>query len=336
MPKSENQKLKLLYLQKILLEQTDEQHPLSAQELIAALARYDVLAERKSIYNDIDALRRYGLDIPFQKARPAGYYVAARPFELPELKLLADAVASSKFITEKKSAELIKKIEGLASVHEARQLQRQVFVSGRVKTMNEKIYYNVDTIHQAIAQNRQITFLYYEYNVNKTKSYRHGGEQYRASPYALTWDDENYYMIAYYEKYPASFSHFRVDKMERIGMLEEKRLSPPDRKAFNPAEYAKKVFNMFGGEEERVKLQFDNTLIGVVIDRFGKEVSVYPANDKSFIVNVDALISPTLLGWLFSFGEKVKILEPLSLIEKLRRQAAESLAAYGKDIIQAK
>jgi predicted DNA-binding transcriptional regulator YafY len=332
MPKSENQKLKLIYLMKILLDKTDEEHTLTVPEMIKELEKHDISAERKSIYDDIEALRHFGLDIACHKSKTTGYFVASRMFELPELKLLADAVASSKFITEKKSGELIKKIESLSSTYEAKQLHRQVYVLGRTKTMNERIYYNVDTIHQAIAQNKQVSFQYFEYTVDKNKHYRHNGEKYYASPYALSWDDENYYMIAFYEKYD-NISHFRVDKMENIEIMEENRRELPDKKIFNLAEYLKKVYNMFGGEEEKIKLQFDNSLIDVVLDRFGKSVTIHKANEQGFIIDVDALISPTLLGWIFGFGDKVKILAPASLIEKLRQKAHESLSQYENEEI---
>jgi predicted DNA-binding transcriptional regulator YafY len=334
MPKSENQKLKLLYLMKMLLDKTDEEHILTVPGMIAELGKNDIKAERKSIYDDLEALRLFGLDIASRKSKTTGYFIASRTFELPELKLLADAVVSSKFITEKKSSELIKKIESMASTYEGKQLQRQVYVMGRVKTMNERIYYNVDTIHQAIAQNKQVAFKYYEYIVEPgltshwKKHYRQDGEKYHASPYALSWDDENYYMIAFYEKYN-NISNFRVDKMEDIEICDERRIEPPDKKVFNLAEYSKKVFNMFGGEEEKIKLQFDNSLIGVVLDRFGKSVTIHKGDNESFIINVDALISPTLLGWIFEFGDKVKILAPDSLIKKLRQKAGESLSQYG-------
>lgn len=333
MPKSENQKLKLLYLMKILLEKTDEEHSLTVPDMIEELSKVEISAERKSIYDDLEALRHFGLDILCRKSKTTGYFVAGRMFELPELKLLADAVASSKFITEKKSGELIQKIESLTSTYEAKQLQRQVYVMGRVKTMNEKIYYNVDTIHQAIAANRQVAFQYFEYVTDPDlpghwkKQYRRGGEKYTASPYALSWDDENYYMIAFYEKHN-NLSHFRVDKMENIEILELPRQRLPNQETFNLAEYSKKVFNMFGGDEEKITLQFDNSLIGVVLDRFGKNVMIRRADENSFIIHVDAMISPTLLGWIFEFGGKVKILEPADLIERFRWQAEESLTQY--------
>lgn len=333
MPRSQNQKLKLLYLMKILLDQTDEEHPLTVPELIAELGKYGIGAERKSIYADIESLRLYGLDIVTCRSKTTGYFVAGRTFELPELKLLADAVASSRFITEKKSRELIGKIESLASFNEAKQLQRQVYVFGRVKTMNERIYYNVDTIHQAIAREKQIAFQYCEYLVNPKspggwkKQYRHNGEEYTASPYALTWDNENYYMMAFYEKYN-SISNFRVDKMENIRILEKKRRGLPDQKEFNLAEYSKKVFHMFGGEEEKVTLRFDSSLLGVVLDRFGKGVNIQKADENSFEICVNAFVSPTFLSWIFEFGNKVKILEPESLIVQFKNKADESLSQY--------
>lgn len=326
--RTENQKIKILCLMNILKEQTDEDHVLTVQQLIDALERRQIHAERKSVYDDINTLKEFGMDILFRKARPSGYFVASREFELPELKLLADAVASSKFITERKSAQLIHKIESLTNVQQAVQIQRQVYVRGRVKAANEKIYYNVDRIHQAIAQKKQISFRYYEYTVEKTKHYRHEGDLYQASPYAMEWDSENYYMIAYYERY-GGICQFRVDKMENISVLKNDREELPENTVFDPAEYSKKLFNMFGGEEERLRLCFDNSLVGVVLDRFGQETELQRYDDGNFTVNVKAFVSPTLIGWIFSFGDKVRVLEPDSLKEELRRQAAACCARYG-------
>ena len=322
MQRTENHKLKLLYLMKLLLEKTDEEHAISAPRIIEELAQYGIHAERKSIYDDIEALRKFGLDIAFQRSKTPGYFVASRTFELPELKLLADAVSSSKFITEKKSAQLIGKIESLTSRYQAVQLQRQVYVSGRVKTANERIYYSVDAIHQAIAQNRQISFRYFEYTVDKKKEFRRGGESYVASPYALSWDSANYYMIAFYERY-SGLSHFRVDKMENVTVLDRPRHELPDGKDFDLTEYMKKLFGMFGGEEEEIRLQFSNSLIGVVLDRFGKDAAIQRVDKHSFIVSFRAFVSPTLLGWIFEFAGDVKVLRPESLKEQLRQKAEE-------------
>ncbi len=315
--KSPNQKLKLLYLSRILQERTDEEHSLTVRQMIEALEEYGISAERKSIYDDLEALRLFGLDIAATQAKSRGYFLANREFELPELKLLADAVASSKFITEKKSNQLIKKIEGLASNYEARQLQRQVFVSNRVKTMNEKVYYNVDAVHQAISAERQVSFCYFDYNTAKEKVYRGGGETRKASPYALVWDDENYYMVAYYEKYE-TIAQFRIDKMERISVLEERCVPRPA--GFDAAVYSQRIFSMYGGEEEVVRLRFDDSLIGVVLDRFGKDVPVEKLGGGSFAVRVHVAVSPTFLGWLFQFGGRVSVLSPQSLIDRMREQ----------------
>ena len=317
MAKSSNQKLKLLYLSQILQKRTDEEHGLTVQQMIEALAEYGVSAERKSIYDDLEALRLFGMDIMSVQSKTHSYFLANREFELPELKLLADAVASSKFITEKKSTQLIKKIEGLASDYEARQIQRQVLVSNRAKTMNEKVYYNVDAVHQAISNERQVKFRYFDYNTDKEKVYRDGGAFRTASPYALVWDDENYYMVAYYEKYE-TIAQFRIDKMESITLLEERCVPRPA--GFDVAAYSKKIFNMYGGEEETVKLKFDNSLIGVVLDRFGKDVPVEKVDDASFAVRVHVAVSPTFLGWLFQFGGRVEILSPRSLAERMLEQ----------------
>ena len=327
MPKGENQKLKLLYLKKILLEKTDEEHTLTINDMIDELSKHDITAERKSISDDMQALRQYGLDIVMRKTKTFDYYIANRDFELPELKLLADAVASSKFITAKKSNMLIKKIENLASNHQAKQLQRQVFVTNRVKTVNEKIYYNVDTIHSGIADNRKISFQYFEYTVDKNKRYRNDGDAYIVSPYALSWDDENYYLICHYEKHNG-ISHFRVDKMENIKILDDKRLPFSEHFEFNLAEYTKKVFSMFGGEEETVKLQFDNSLVGVVLDRFGKDVQIEKVDDTHFAARFNVAISPTFLGWIFQFGDKAKILSPVGLVEQMKVKLIENQKQY--------
>lgn len=314
MPKS--QKLKIIVLLKILMERSDEEHILAMTDIINALAEFDIIAERKSIYDDIECLRLLGYDIICRKGKNMGYYIGARDFELPELKLLVDAVASSKFITERKSNSLIKKIEGLASNSQAKQLQRQVFVSNRVKTMNERIYYNIDAIHSAIADKKQISFKYFEYSVAKQKIYRKNGEKYITNPVALSWDDENYYLITYSEKYN-ELVHYRVDKMDSITILETV-VAPMKNKEFNIADYSKKVFSMFGGEEQEIKLRFDNSLVGVVLDRFGKDIHIKIIDDKSFEIYVKVAVSPSFFGWLFQFYDKVKIIEPHSMAEQFK------------------
>ncbi len=327
MAKRPNQKLKVLYLLKILLENTDEENGMTVKDMIAELDKYGVPAERKSIYSDIEALQFFGFDIVSRRTRTTKYFIANRFFEMPELKLLVDAVQCSKFITHKKSKELIRKISSFTSKHQSKLLQRQVYVADRVKTMNERIYYNVDRIYLAIAQNKQISFRYFKYTVDKKKKFRKDGERYITSPYAMSWDNENYYLITFSEKYQ-DFTHYRVDKMSDIKITKQPRVKLPDNAEFNIAEYSRKVFYMFGGEEETVKMQFDNSLVNVVIDRFGKDVYLEKINENSFNMMSNVVISPTFFSWVFQFGDKVKILSPKEVVEKYREQLTETLNLY--------
>lgn len=320
MAKGENQKLKLLYLMKILLEKTDESHSIDMAEIISSLEVCGVTAERKSIYDDLECLRRYGLDIIGEPhGRSFNYYIGGREFELAELKLLVDAVQSSKFITPKKSNELIKKLEGFASKYEAKQLQRQVTVAGRVKTMNESIYYSVDAIHSAIADNVQISFQYFQWTVDKVMKPRHDGAVYKVSPWALLWDNENYYMIAY-DSTAEKIKHFRVDKMKNISQAEENREGKDAFKQFDMAVYAKKMFSMYGGKEETVKLQCENELAGAIIDRFGKDVTLHKVDAEHFTVNVDVAVSSQFLHWVMSLGKGAKILAPESVVKQVQEE----------------
>lgn len=323
MSKSMGQKLKILYLMEILLTQTDETHMLTVNEIISKLAECGVTAERKTVYDDIEALRQFGIDIVMEKSKSYGYYVAARDFELPELKLLVDAVVSSKFITEKKSLDLIKKLESLISRHDAVKLRRQVHVNNRVKSMNESIYYNVDALHDAIADGKKVSFKYFDHNINKERVYRKSGAKYIVSPAALLWDDENYYLVACTENHKG-FTHFRVDRMSDITKLSENRIE--DIHDFNPVEHSKKVFGMFGGEEANVTLRMDNSLIGVVIDKFGKDVIITADGEQHFNVSIRVALSPVFYGWLFQFGGSCEVVAPQVLKDKLKIQAEQFLS----------
>lgn len=327
MAKSSNQKLKILYLMKMLLEKTDEEHTVTINDMIAELERYGITAERKSIYDDIEALRNYGLDIASRKSKTTDYFIVSRVFELPELKLLVDAVQCSKFVTHKKSNELIKKIESLASTHQAMSLHRQVYVTNRVKTINENIYYNVDRLHSAIAENTQVSFKYFDYDIKKEKVYRKNGDRYTVSRYALSWDDENYYLVTFSHKYN-DFTHYRVDRMSDIELCDLSREPLPDNGQFNIAEYSKKVFNMFGGEEVTVKLRFDNSLVNAVVDRFGKEIMIGKLDDDSFYIWIKVAVSSTFFAWLSQFGAKVKILSPDTVIEKYKCSMKDIMSQY--------
>ena len=330
MAKSSNQKLKLVYLMKILLEKTDETHSITMSEIIDALQAYGIGAERKSLYDDLETLRVYGMDIiGTQEDRKYYYHVGNRQFELAELKLLVDSVQSAKFITEGKSNELIKKIEGLASQHEASQLHRQVFVNGRVKTMNESIYYNVDRIHTAIAENSRIRFQYFQWNVDKEMELRHNGAVYEVSPWALSWDDENYYLIAY-DGIRGIIKHFRVDKMLNIESSGEQREGKQMFKSFNMAAYARKTFGMYGGVEEWVRIKCDNSLAGVMIDRFGKDISMTRLNEKQFVATVDVAVSRQFMAWVIGLGDGAEIIGPESVVDEMREEIKRLAGQYGR------
>ena len=327
MARSANQKLKCLYLRQFLLENTDEAHPVTVSQMIDYLARHDITAERKSIYDDIDGLRSYGLDIEYRKAQDGGYFIANREFQLPELKLLVDAVQSSKFLSLRKSNELIAKLEKLASRHEAQALRRQVYVTHRIKNMNESIYYNVDALHSAIAAGSRITFRYFDWDMNGKKKYRHEGKRYRISPWALLWDDENYYLVGYDAEH-AERRHYRVDKMESITQTGEERLGKELFAGFDPAAYSRKVFGMYGGEPQKVTLRFESSMSNIVFDRFGRELILTPDREGGFTVTVEVVPSPQFFAWLTGLGAPVKILSPQPLVQQFCDYLQSVLDAY--------
>ena len=329
MAKSANQKLKILYLMKILLEKTDDQHPLPMSEILRLLEVYGVSAERKSIYDDFEALRLYGIDVEKSEEKPVGYYVGERDFELPELKLLVDAVQSSRFITGQKTLSLIKKLETLTSASNARRLHRQVYVFNRVKTMNSSVYYNIDGINEAISENRSISFLYFEWNEKKEKLFRHNGERYRVSPFSLCWDDEKYYLIAFDEK-SRELRHYRVDKMSDITDTGDPRIGQELFNKIDLAQYSNIVFGMFGGNQQRVKLRCDNSLAGVIVDRFGLDLPFVRRDDGTFEISVEVAVSPLFLSWVIGFGNKMEVLSPENVREELCALTRETLSLYQK------
>ncbi|WP_454963287.1 helix-turn-helix transcriptional regulator [Filifactor alocis] len=328
MAKGRNQKLKLLYLTKIFMEKTDESHALTLAEITSLLNGYEVTADRKTLYLDFEELKHYGLDIiSEQRSKTVVYYLASRDFELAELKLLVDSVQSSKFITEKKSNSLIKKLESLVSEHESKQLHRQVITSGRVKTMNESILINVDSIHSAINNNRQISFQYFQWTPDKQRELRHDGQRYTISPWHLVWDNENYYMIGY-DSDSEMIKHFRVDKMLRISSGNEKREALKKMKEFNIATYSRTLFGMLGGESTRVTLQCHNSMAGVIIDRFGKDTVMLRHDDEHFIAYVEVVPSDQFLGWIIGLSSYVQIMEPSSVVKQIKDLLSKQMELY--------
>ena len=324
MAKSPNQKTKLLHLARMLLRQTDDDHPLTVAQIIEALAREDIKAERKSIYDDLEALRLFGLDVQCRKGKTPGWFIGSREFELPELKLLMDAVQSSRFITQKKSDALIRKLESLASIHQAGQLQRQVYVSGRIKVMNESIYYNVDKLHTAIAAQKAITFKYFDYDIARQKVFRRDGKRYVVSPYGLIWNNENYYLVAF-DHANRDMRHYRVDKMTEIAVTCLSREGKEQYPDFQLAQYGQKHFGMYSGPEWKVTLRGRRDKAGLVWDRFGQDVILVPDGEEHFTVTLPVVISPQFFGWLMGLDGSLTLTAPKEAVQAYRQKLSAAL-----------
>ena len=325
MPKGTKQKLKLYYLARIMVEKTDDNHALTMPQIIEKLEGYGVSADRKSLYDDMETLRVLGIDVIGEKSgKSYKYHVGSKTFDLAELKLLVDSIQSSKFITERKSGELIRKLTGFASEYEAKELNRQVVVKGRVKTMNESIYYIVDDIHNAIINNRRITFEYLRWNISKEMESRRD-TLYEVSPWALTWDDENYYLVGF-DSADGMIKHYRVDKMRRITVTDEMRDGREHFEHFDMAAYSRMSFGMFGGEEVLVKIMFSRDMVGVILDRFGKDITIIPAKESGWYeTNVDVAVSAQFFGWIFSLGTNVRIAGPADVVADYKKQLKKAV-----------
>ena len=322
MPKSDNQKLKILYILDYLQKNSHEGNPVRAQELISMLDRqHNISCDRKTVYSDVSALIDYGADIITKPGKNGGYYIASGNFELPELKLLIDAVQSSRYLTEKKSRQLIEKLCNQCNEHDAKLMKRTVYVSGRVKSMNESIYYNVDTIQEAIGENKQIAFRYFDWALDGSRNYR--DKDYTVSPYGLCQDDQNCYLIAHSPRY--GITSYRVDRMSDIVLLDEKRTPCPELTEKGLMEYANRLFHMYSGSTQQVKMRFHKDLINVVMDRFGRSAMLIPDGKDHFVITASVAVSPTFLSWIIGFGKQAKILHPESVAEQCRALCLEAL-----------
>lgn len=322
-----NQKLKILYLMNILLERTDERHSLSVDEIInLLLEEYGISAERKSIYADFDVLREYGLNIGVKRSRNVSYYISNRSFELSELKLLVDAVESSRFITCKKNSELKRKLAGLASVYEAILLQRKIYIADRLKRHDESIFQNIDAIHNAILEDSKISFVYYDWTLDKARGLRREGHSHCVSPWALTLDDRHYNMVAY-DTESRGIKQFRVDKMLNIKVMSQPREGKGCFEAFDMSVFSRRLFGSFGGSLQSVVLHCDNSMAGVIIDHFGTGVDIQTEGD-SFSVTVTVVVSPLFLSWIMSFGGRIIIRSPAEAVEQIRVLAESVITAH--------
>ena len=324
MAKKSNQKAKLLVLYQVLLKKGDEDRPISTPELIEVLEREGIPAERKSVYTDMETLQDLGVDVQLRKGRGGGWFIGERDFELPELKLLVDAVQSSRFISRKKSEALIAKLSALTSEHQAKQLRRQVYVDRRVKTENESVYYAIDRLHAAIAAGRVVTFQYFDYNARREKVFRREGKRYVVSPYGLIWSDENYYLVGW-EQGGSGLRHYRVDRMHALTVTSLPREGDASCKNFDLAEYGQKHFHMFSGREAKVRLRCENRFVNVMLDRFGQEAMLIPDGKDHFTLTVDAVVSPQFYGWLFGLGDGVRLTAPEWAVEEYRGMLQKAL-----------
>ena len=325
MPKSDNQKLKIFYILDYLQRNSHEEKPVRASDIIAMLDRqHNISCDRKTVYSDVAALQDYGVDIVSIPGKNGGYYIASRNFELPELKLLIDAVQSSRYLTEKKSRELIEKLLTQCNEQDAGLMKRNVLVSGRVKSMNETIYYNVDAIQNAISENKQITFSYFDWDLGGKRKFRE--KSYIASPYGLCQDNENCYLLALSERH--GITSYRVDRMMNIDLLDAKRVPCPELTGAALNEHANRLFQMYSGEEVNVKMRFHRSLINVVIDRFGKDTMLIPDGEEHFNFTVNVAVSPMFLSWVMGFGSKAKILYPQSVVDELCKLCKEAMSQY--------
>lgn len=323
------QKQKLLRMEFLFRNKTDENHPLTGNQLIEMLSADGIKAERKTIYDDIATLCDSGLNIETtKKGHSNAYYLGERLFQDEELFVLADAVASSKFLTIKKSNELIKKLQTLTSEYKAGELRRSIYVDNRTKAFNESIYYNINTIQNGIFCDRQISFKYFEFNFEKKKQLKHGGETYTVSPFQLIWENDNYYLACYCSKHE-KICRYRVDRMTMVELTDTKRreLSESEEKELKNQ---KSLYSMYGGREETLRIRFDNSLMNVVVDRFGEKVICHPDSENSFFINTEVQLAPTFWGWLFQFGSKAKILAPDYVADIARERLGELMKAYSE------
>lgn len=325
MPRSDNQKLKIFYILDYLERNSHEDHPVGASELLRMLDRdHGIQCDRKTIYSDITALQDYGVDIVSVPGKGGGYYIASRIFELPELKLLIDAVQSSRYLTEKKSRELIEKLCDQCNEYDANLMRRNVVVSGRVKSMNETIYYNVDAIQEAIAAGKQITFRYFDWGIDGERHYR--DRDYAASPYGLCQDNENCYLLAYSLRH--GITSYRVDRMTDIRLTGDPRIPCPELTGKALYDHASRLFQMYAGDAIDVKLCFHKSLVNVVTDRFGRETLLIPEGDSHFIFTVRVAVSPMFLSWIIGFGDKARILYPQSVIDACKQLCQAATDQY--------
>jgi len=318
-------KIKLLRLMELLREETDEQNPMLASTVCKRLAARGVEVDRRVLTRDIDVLNEYGYEVMSTMiGHEKAYYVVERSFSVPELKILIDAVQAATFITDKKTPEFIEKIAALGGAHRADILKDNIVCFNTRKHSNETIYYNVDCLEDAIQANKKVIFLYYDIDEHGDKVFRRDGHHYVVEPIALIFNDDNYYLTCYSEKHD-NIANYRVDRMSSVEMIEDDISEKALQFRGKVDCYTEQVFKMYGGSAEKVSLEFDDTLIGVVYDKFGEDTKMVRTGENTIVASVDVQISPTFFGWLFQFGSKMKILSPTNVADEYKKQAKQVL-----------
>ncbi len=324
-------KLKLLYIKEYLQKYSDEDNPVTVEEIAQMLLKNGIECERKSIYSDVKTLKEYGLDIVSVRNPKAGYALLSRDFEIPELRLLIDAVQAANFITPKKTKELIEKIGTLCSEEQAKMLKGQVYIENRVKCSNEEIYYNIDIINRAIQQKRKISFIYTKRKLEDDKILNEEKE-FTVSPYAMIWSSDHYYLISNNAKYD-NLMHTRIDRMKKVEIGEEIARSfsevSPYKSFFDSADYSGKIFNMFSGDTQSLKISCEQSILEEILDRFGDTSEIRKNSDETgFTVKAKCVISDGLVSWLMQFGDKIEVLSPSSLRENVKKRAENIYRRY--------
>lgn len=326
----EHSRAKLLYLIELLREQSDDERGVTMTEILAYLDARGAKAERKSVYRDLTLLKECGFDIEKNNRKPVEYCLLSRDFDIAELKLLVDAVQSARFISESMTDKLIRKLEQLTSKRMAGKLHRQVHFTERVKTRNEHVHYTTATLHEAIHAGKRVHFKYVDYDLSKGICQRREGSMYELSPYALVWNDDNYYVLGYYER-RGCVSVFRVDRMKTVEMTDINSIEmSPD---FDLAEYIKTQFGMFSGEQVSLDIRFTNDLINPVMDRFGMKTPIIIDGDRHFIAHVKASVSPVFYSWLFQFGDRAQILKPERIARDYIKQLSDALSKMNESAL---
>ena len=326
-------KLKLLYIKDYLEKHSDEENPISVEQIMEMLEEKGIHCERKSIYSDVKTLKEYGVDISSERMPRAGYSILSRDFELPELRLLIDAVQAASFITQKKSKELIKKIGTLCSENQRKLIEGQVYIDNRVKCTNEEIYYNIDILNRAIQKKRQVSFTYQKRAMAESEDkYTVTEKDFCVSPYALIWSNDHYYLVANNEKYD-NLMHTRIDRMKKVEITDFTARDfsevSPYKHFFDSADYSGKIFNMFSGDTQKLELCCENSILEEILDRFGSEATLRKSQrDGWFVLTAKCVVSEGLVSWIMQFGAKVEVIAPKTLRNDVRKKADEIFRLY--------